>query len=47
LSAEIDARIGKDWQGDIDAYDTAVTNARGMSYFFADGLAAQFPQSVR
>lgn len=45
-TAELEARLKKDWKSDVAAYDHVVDQILKMSDMLSDGLIAQFPDKV-
>jgi hypothetical protein len=46
-AAQVAARVKKDWNADIEAYDKIHSQALAMSDMLATGITAKFPQKVR
>lgn len=45
-TAEVVARLNRDWKGDVAAYDEIRAQALGMADMLATGIAAQFPERM-
>ena len=43
ISDEVDARLKKDYQADINAFDKVQQEVLNMSQYFVDGIVKQFP----
>lgn len=46
-SAEVTARLKKDWNGDIDAYDKGHDHILMIADIFSDGIIKQFPEKFK
>ena len=46
-TAEVVARLNKDWEGDIRAYDKVYTHILMMSDAIADAIVKQFPDKFK
>lgn len=46
-TAELEARLNKDWKGDVAAYDRVHEQILKMADALTDGIAKQFPAKVR
>ena len=45
-TAELTARLNRDWAGDVAAYEKVHEEIRHMADMLAAGIAAQFPEKV-
>ena len=46
-SAEVKARLEKNWSADIEAFEKVHDQALHMADTLSDGIAKQFPQKVQ
>ena len=46
-TAELEARLGKDWKADVAAFENVHAQILKMSDMLAMGIAKQFPEKVK